>query len=179
MEVQGEIRSRNPVYPPFPLPPPPGILVQTKQVIGTGQCRVLLTPSMTLFPPAVEIKDVHMRVEVLEALVCTDQVLVNAVLHKNVNFKAKRFVHRPCDSRVRGHDTRYGEVRYCRASFPFSCVICVDGAQRGDTAEVVNAEVPEDCAFEFLERDGLVLREKLLALIVVKVVRDVQQFIGG
>jgi len=179
MEAWSENRSRKPFFPPFPPPPPPGILIQTKQVIGTGQCRVLLTPSMTLFPPAVEIKDVHMRVEVLEALVCTDHVLVNAVLHKNVNFKAKKLIHRHCDSRIRGHGTHCGDVRYCRASFPFSCVICVDGAQRGDTAEVIDAEVPEDCAFEFLERDGLVLREKLLALVVVKVVRDVEQFIGG
>jgi len=174
MEIPREAKGL--FQPSFP-PPQPGVLVKTKQVIGTGECRVLLTPSMTLCPPAIEIKDVHMRVEVIEALVCCDHVLVNAVLHKNVNFKAKKFTCRPGDSRPRHHDSRCGDVRYCRGSFPFSCVICVDGARRGDSAEVINAEVPEDCAFEFLERDGLVLREKLLAVVKVKVLRDVERFI--
>ncbi|MEW6522434.1 MAG: DUF3794 domain-containing protein [Bacillota bacterium] len=176
MEAKRETEGQY--FPPIPPPPPPpGIPVQVKQIIGVGRCEELLTPRITLFPPAIEIKDIHMRVEVEEALVCTDHVIVNAILHKNVNYKAKKVIPKIGGSKIRAEDVRCGDVRFCRASFPFSCLIKVPGARKGDRAEVLEAGVLDDCAFEFLEREGLVLREKIVVVVVVKVVREVERFI--
>jgi hypothetical protein len=159
----------------FPPPPPPPVLpVQVDQIIGTGQCQVLVTTRTTLSPPAIEIKDIDHRVTVDEALACTDHVVINATLTKNINYKARR-VLRGCTGNF--VTVRCGDLRFCFDTAQFSCIINIPGVRRGDTVEVLRAGILNDCDFDFLEREGLILREKVIVEVRVKVIRRVERII--
>ena len=63
--------------------------IKVPEVIGRNSTQVLIE-SVICFPehfPAVEIKDIIKKVKNLSVHVCKNKVLINGVLHKNINYK--------------------------------------------------------------------------------------------
>ncbi|MCX8131802.1 MAG: DUF3794 domain-containing protein [Clostridia bacterium] len=158
--------------------------IKVPEVIGRNDCQVLLE-CVIPFPcnyPAVEIKDIMKEVRNLFIKVCKNKVLINGILHKNINYKTfEDYYKDKCDC---SYDTYYGSVKHIGVDIPFSCFIEVPGARPGDDYQVEFAGVEDDCEVDILEDpirvcDGGVIaykkvREKVIVKIDLKVLRHVQ-----
>lgn len=161
------------------------ICIKVPEVIGRNRCQTLVE-SVIPFPsryPAVEIKDIHKEVRNLIVHVCKDKVLINGILHKNINYKTfeGNMDYGLCDDK---YDSFYGSVRHVAVNIPFACFIEIPGAQPGDDYQIEFAGVEECCEVDILEEPFPVsklnvlaykrLREKEIVKIDIKVLRPVQ-----
>jgi hypothetical protein len=159
--------------------------VKVPEVIGRNHCQILLETDIPFAPnyPALEIKDIMKDVKDLIMSVCTDKVLLNGKLHKNINYKTF-----DCTGRVKCHcedlEVVYGDVRHVGIDIPFAGYIEVPGARSGDYVEVEFAGVEDACELDILKDPFYIrgckypvyrkLKEKVIVKIDVKVLRPVQ-----
>ncbi|AEY67805.1 DUF3794 domain-containing protein [Clostridium sp. BNL1100] len=158
--------------------------IKVPEVIGRNNCQTLVE-CVIPFPeqyPAVEIKDIHKEVRDLIVHVCKNKVLINGILHKNINYKT---YEGKCDfyCGYQKYDSYYGDVRHVAVNIPFACFIEVPGARPGDDFEIEYADVEDSCEIDILEdpiwEKGSVkqykkLREKVIVKIDLKVLRHIQ-----
>jgi hypothetical protein len=158
--------------------------IKVPEVIGRNSCQVLVE-CVIPFPeqyPAVEIKDIQKEVRDLIVHVCKNKVLINGILHKNVNYKTYEgnsdFYY--CYQK---YDSYYGDVRHVAANIPFACFIEIPGACPGDDFQIEFADVEDTCEVDILEdpcsekghvKEYKKLREKVIIKIDLKVLRHVQ-----
>lgn len=159
--------------------------VKVPEVIGRNHCQILLETEIPFAPgyPALDIKDIMKDVRDLVMSVCTDKVLINGKLHKNINYKTF-----DCTGRVKCHcedlEVVYGDVRHVGIDIPFAGYIDIPGARPGDYVEVEFAGVEDACELDMLKDPCYVrgckypvykkLKEKVIVKIDVKVLRPVQ-----
>lgn len=151
----------------FPCPPPP-VCIKVPEVVGLGECQVLIVKKLQLEGAAIEIDHVKKTVEILpdESMVFDGKVMLDGMLHKDIIYKVKK---------GGGH---CGPVMYCVADLPFSCLVDVPGAMEGDDFQVEFADVIGE--LDLLDPpnggDGVTtgLLEKTVVKVVVKVTRLVQ-----
>ena len=163
--------------------------VKVPEVIGKNYCQVLLETEIPFAPgyPAMEIKDILKEVKELIFSVCTDKVLVNGILHKNINYKTYENACKikcNCDD----IDVIYGNLKHVSVNLPFSSYIDIPGARQGDSVEVEFAGVEDCCELDMLKDPYFVkgcetpvykkLKEKVIVKVEVKVLRPVQITVG-
>jgi len=159
--------------------------VKVPEVIGKNYCQILLENEIPFAPgcPAMEIKDIMKEVKELILSVCTDKVLINGKLHKNINYKTLESTGKykcGCEDL----DLSYGSVKHVSVDIPFSGLIDIPGARPGDTVEVEFAGVEDCCEIDMLKDPYFTkgckipvfkkLKEKVIVKIEVKVLRHVQ-----
>ena len=158
--------------------------IKVPEVIGRYSCQTLVE-CVIPFPeqyPAVEIKDIHKEVRDLIVHVCKNKVLINGILHKNINYKTfegkSDFYY--CYQK---YDSYYGDVRHVAVNIPFACFIEVPGARPGDDYQIEYADVEDTCELDILEdpcqskgtvKEYKKLREKVIVKVDLKVLREVQ-----
>ena len=113
--------------------------------------------------------------------VCKNKVIINGILHKNINYKTfEDSLKDKCDC---AQDTFFGSVKHLSLNIPFSCFIEVPGARCGDDYQIEFAGVEDDCEIDILEDPVTIgehvtgykkLREKVIVKIDLKVLRHVQ-----
>ncbi|WP_024832298.1 DUF3794 domain-containing protein [Ruminiclostridium josui] len=158
--------------------------IMVPEVIGRNICQTLVE-CVVPFPeqyPAVEIKDIQKEIRDIIVHVCKNKVLINGILHKNINYKTyegKSDFYYACQR----YDSFYGDVRHVAVNIPFACFIEIPGARPGDDYEIEYADVEDSCEIDILEdpiwQKGAVtqyrkLREKVIVKIDIKVLRNVQ-----
>lgn len=162
------------------------ICIKVPKVIGRNQTQILIEAVIPFPPeyPAVEIKDIQKEVRNLRIFVCKDKVLINGILHKNINYKTFEKELEPgcrCDFT----DGYYGDVRHVGVNIPFAGFIEIPGAKKGDDFQVEFAGVEDCCEVDILENPVCPskaktvtayrsLREKVIVKIDLKVLREVQ-----
>lgn len=159
--------------------------IKVPEVIGRNYCQTLVE-CVIPFPhqyPAIEIKDIQKTVKDLIIHVCKDKVLINGILHKNINYKT---YESDCDFDYccGKYDSFYGSIRHIGVNIPFACFIEVPGACPGDDFEVEFAGVEDCCEIDILEDPEQLpkscmkaykkLREKVIVKIDLKVLRHIQ-----
>jgi len=161
------------------------ICIKVPEVVGRNDTQILVEAVIPFPPefPAVEIKDIKKEVRNLRIFVCKNKVLINGILHKNINYKT--FEEKlenvcKCDS----IDGFFGDVRHVAVNIPFAGFIEIPGARPGDDFQVEFAGVEDECEVDILEdpieifKDCVVafrqLREKVIVKIDLKVLREVQ-----
>lgn len=158
--------------------------IKVPEVVGRNSCQVLLECTVP-FPcqyPAVEIKDVMKNVKDLFIKVCKNKVLINGILHKNINYKTfEDSMKDKCDCH---YNTFYGDVKHVSVEIPFNCFIEVPGAMPGDDYQIEFAGVEDCCEVDILEEPFCVpstnviaykkVKEKVIVKIDLKVLRYVQ-----
>lgn len=159
--------------------------VKVPEVVGRNYCQILLENVIPFAPchPALEIKDIKKKVKDLNIKVCKNKVLINGVLHKNINYKTLEKTHsykHDCQS----YRIKYGNVKHVAVDLPFSCYIEIPGAREGDYYEVEYAGVEDSCEIvKMLEpvkyRDCCItlykkMKEKCIVKIDIKVLRHCQ-----
>lgn len=153
--------------------------IKVPEVIGRNSTQVLIE-SVIAFPecfPAVEIKDVVKKVKDLSVHVCKNKVLINGVLHKNINYKTFEG-----EIKCGKLDTFFGDVKHIGVDMPFAAYIDVPGAKPGDKYQIEFAGVEDGCEVDILEdpipkcsvKAYKKLREKVIVKIDLKVLREVQ-----
>ena len=159
--------------------------VKVPEVIGRNSCQVL-TEIVIPFPckyPALAIKDIQKRVTNLIVYVCKDKVLINGVLHKNINYKTYEGNEEICYE-CEKLDVKFGDVKHVSVDIPFKCFIDIPGARLGDDYQVEFAGVEDCCELDILEDPVKLpdckavvykaLREKAIIKIDLKVLRPLQ-----
>lgn len=153
--------------------------IRVPEIVGRNSSQVLIE-SVIPFPelfPAVEIKDIKKEVKSLLVHVCKNKVLINGVLHKNINYKTFEG-----GMKCGKLDTFYGDVRHVGVDIPFATYIDMPGAKPGDKYQIEFAGVEDDCEIDILEdpipkcsvKAYKKLREKVIVKIDIKVLREVQ-----
>lgn len=161
------------------------ICIKVPEVIGRNDTEILVEAVIPFPPesPAVEIKDVQKEVRDIKIFICKNKVLINGVLHKNINFKTfEEHLENVCKCEdITGF---FGDVRHVAVNIPFAGFIEVPGARAGDDFQVEFAGVEDMCEVDILEdpvilsKENIVafkkVREKVIVKIDVKVLREVQ-----
>jgi hypothetical protein len=135
---------------------PGPICVKVPQVIGVGECQVVIVSTLTLSAAASEVKRVHKSVSIDDWAVDGGKVLVNGTVSKNVEYER--------EDHVVGSD---------RFQVRFDCCLDVPGACAGDRFILESGEV---C----VEKDELVsppscsLFDKVCVHVAGKVTREVE-----
>lgn len=153
--------------------------IKVPEVVGRNSSQVLIE-SVISFPelfPAVEVKDITKEVKSLLVHVCKNKVLINGVLHKNINYKTFEG-----EMKCGKLDTFFGDVRHVGVDIPFATYIDVPGAKPGDKYQVEFAGVEDGCEIDILEdpipkcsvKAYKKLREKVVVKVDIKVLREVQ-----
>jgi len=162
------------------------ICIKVPKVVGRNDTQILVEAVIPFPPeyPAVAIKDIQKEVKDLKIFVCNDKVLINGVLHKNINFKTfEDELEKVCKCEF--IDVYFGNVMHVGADIPFAGFIEVPGAKKGDGFQVEFAGVEDCCEVDILEDPVCVkedksitafkrLREKVIIKIDLKVLREVQ-----
>ncbi|MGQ9512396.1 DUF3794 domain-containing protein [Thermodesulfitimonas sp.] len=146
-------------------------LIKTEVVVGEATTQVLVIKDAIRFdPPLYKVIQEDLTAEVSDCLVCTDKVIFNGRLVKNIIYKAGQ------------PDTKTpGEVRWVEVEVPFAGFVDVPGAQVGDGCQIEFAGA-KDCNFLLPTRTipcGAVelveeAMQKTIVDITVKVVRTEQ-----
>ena len=153
----------------------PPICVKIPVVIGQNSCEVMVVTEIPT-PSLYEIKDINETVSVTNCLVQTNLVIINVVLHKDINYKQV--------TDTISYDTNLtaftGPVVASTTDLPFHCFMDIPGALPGDDCQVESASV-------IGEKDELInpnssnspttfdsLMEKAVIQVVVKVTRTQQ-----
>lgn len=153
--------------------------IKVPEVIGRNSTQVLIE-SVICFPehfPAVEIKDIIKKVKNLSVHVCKNKVLINGVLHKNINYKTFEG-----EIKCGKLESFFGDVKHIGVDMPFATYIDVPGAKPGDKYQIEFAGVEDGCEVDILEdpvpkcsvKAYKKLREKVIVKIDLKVLREVQ-----
>ncbi|MDQ2085856.1 DUF3794 domain-containing protein [Herbivorax sp. ANBcel31] len=155
--------------------------IKVPEVVGRNSSQVLIE-SVIPFPdlfPAVEIKDIKKEVKDLRVHVCKNKVLINGVLHKNINYKTFEG-----EVKCGKLDTFFGDVKHVGVDIPFATYIDVPGAKPGDKYQIEFAGVEDECEVDILEDPVTLvkctvkayrkLREKVIVKVDLKVLREVQ-----
>lgn len=162
---------------------PGKICIKVPEVVGRNSTQILLETIIPFPPqfPAIEIKDISKEVKDLEIFVCTNKVLINGILHKNINYKT---FEGNCEHDCCTPDTYFGSVRHVGINIPFSAFVEIPGARHGDDFEIEFAGVEDNCEFDKLIDPVHVckdkmhafskLREKVVVKIDLKVLRHIQ-----
>ena len=157
----------------------PPTTIKVPVVIGENFCQVLVVTEIPLDPPALTIKDIDKEVKVTNCKVIQDKVIVNGILHKNINYKTldecKRTDEHEMEDRHHLKDDFHlvcGDVRHCSVDIPFHCFVEVPGAEEDMDCQI-------EAAFVEGEKDELicptkkdtfkVLKEKAIVRVDVKV----------
>lgn len=113
------------------------ICIKVPQVIGIGECQVVVVSDLNLSHRAVELKRVGKQVTVDTAVIANGKVLINGTVHKNVEYQ-------DCDHHV---DSDKFDIF-------FDCCLDVPGAEAGDDFQTEAAEVVvEEDQLEMHPRD--------------------------
>lgn len=160
--------------------------IKVPEVIGRNTTQILVE-CVIPFPaqfPALEIKDITKEVRNLVVHVCKNKVLINGILHKNINYKTFEGESK-FECNCSKSDTFFGSVRHVGVNIPFAGFIEIPGARPGDEFQVEFAGVEDGCELDILEEPipvsqqchinaFKVLREKVIILIDIKVLRHIQ-----
>lgn len=149
------------------------MLIKTEVVIGEVTTQVFIVSDiMTFGTPVYKVIDEITEVAVDDCFVCTDKVVFNGTLTKNLIFKEQP-----------DPQTGEGRVLFHETRLPFTGFVEVPGAEPGDTCQVESARVG-DCNFLLpLTRDAwgnvLTAQEKTIVEITLKVTRTEQIEVGS
>jgi len=110
------------------------ICILAKQIIGANRTEVLLVDEITFVTPVFDIIDIIIDVDITDCFVCTDKVIFNGRMQKNIVYKE------PLDP-----ETSEGLVRYREFARDFAGYVIIPGAVKGDECLIETAEVRMDC----------------------------------
>ncbi|MGO0122895.1 DUF3794 domain-containing protein [Desulfothermobacter acidiphilus] len=137
---------------------------QVDEVVGVGTSQILLVRQLAFTVPVYEVVEELFTVTVTECHVCTDKVIFNGTVEKNIVYKTPPAV------------TGEGTLAYHKEDFAFSGFVTVPGARPGDKCQVEKAEVG-DCRF-LLPASAppyTAAEQKFIVDIAIKVIRTLEQ----
>ncbi|NLK52234.1 MAG: DUF3794 domain-containing protein [Syntrophomonadaceae bacterium] len=144
------------------------VCIRVPEVIGRQTTEVLLVDDITFTTPVFKIIDVLIDVEITDCFVCTDKVIFNGRMQKNIVYKAPR-----------DPATGEGTVNYREFVRDFAGFVVIPGVLKDDECLVERAVVRQDCeVFIPTERDAngniVAATEKVIIDVDIKVLRPRQ-----
>ncbi|RDV83445.1 DUF3794 domain-containing protein [Ammonifex thiophilus] len=137
---------------------------QVDEVVGIGSTQILLVRDITFAVPVYEVVEELFTVNITDCHVCTDKVIFNGTVEKNIVYKTPPGV------------TGEGTIAYHKEDFTFSGFVTVPGAKPGDKCQIEKAEVG-DCRFLIPATSPpyTSARQKFIVDVAIKVIRTLEQ----
>ncbi|MBE0467799.1 MAG: DUF3794 domain-containing protein [Candidatus Desulforudis sp.] len=164
-------------------------LIKADVVIGEGKTQILIEKQFMLKWPLKKVVDEQFDVDIFHTEVCTDKVLFNGEVQKNLIFKTPFEKKWRTEEEESEDETRHfpppevieqqdGFVVFHEEVIQFAGFVNVKGARAGDHVQILEAAVKDCTAFipTKVDKNDLVLegKQKFIVDVVIKVTRKEQ-----
>jgi len=165
-------------------------LIKADVVIGEGKTQILIEKQFMLKWPLKKVVDEQFDVEIFHTEVCTDKVLFNGEVQKNLIYKTPFEKHkwRAEDEEEIEDDARHfpppvvvelqdGFVVFHEEVIQFAGFVNIPGTRAGDDVQIIEAAVKDCTAFIPTKmKNNLVIegKQKFIVDVLIKVTRHEQ-----
>ncbi len=169
-------------------------LIKADVVVGEGKTQILIEKQFKLKWPLKKVVDEQFDVDIFHTEVCTDKVLFNGEVQKNLIYKTP-FEKKPkwrgeedegAEDEVRHFpppeviEQQDGFVVFHEEVIQFAGFVNILGARLGDDVQILEAQVKDCTAFiPIKEANGLIWegKQKFIVDVVIKVTRHEQIYV--